>query len=343
MAIDEEAVSGTEEPSIGTVLDSQTAGELLREERLRRGLSEKEVADRLHITMHYVRAIEADCYEKLPARIFATGYIKSYALLLDLDPDRLMELYANFNVHQQEIVREQARQQAKRKKDHNMPWVILSVLGFIAGFAGLWVYNYYFASSESVGFNADASPVIAIQAQSVPGSDSQPDLADPDIENVGENVVQSTVQETTIGTASAGGRQLASTDAASRSPSVDPQTLDSSLNVTVPAIASAPDIVDTQEEEIAEQSRVLSIDANGSDMLRLVFSGESWVEVNDGESRQIYRDIRGAGDILEIAGVAPFNLLLGDAPFISLTLNGEEIDVTDDIRIDNSARLTVGL
>jgi len=95
--------------------------------------------------------------------------------------------------------------------------------------------------------------------------------------------------------------------------------------------------------EASGQPRVITIEAIGSDLLRISFIGESWIEVNDSESRQIYRDIREAGDVLEITGSAPFNILLGDAPFINMSLNGDEIDLSADIRIDNSARLTVGL
>jgi cytoskeleton protein RodZ len=95
--------------------------------------------------------------------------------------------------------------------------------------------------------------------------------------------------------------------------------------------------------ETTGQPRVITIEAIGNDVLRISFIGESWIEVNDSESQQIYRDIREAGDVLEITGSAPFNILLGDAPLISMSLNGDEIDLSADIRIDNSARLTVGL
>ena len=88
---------------------------------------------------------------------------------------------------------------------------------------------------------------------------------------------------------------------------------------------------------------VISVGGQGRDVLRITFSGASWVEVDDGGENQIYRDLREAGDVLEITGDAPFRILLGDAPFTSLTLNGNEIDVSENIRIDNSARLTVGL
>ena len=50
-----------------------------------------------------------------------------------------------------------------------------------------------------------------------------------------------------------------------------------------------------------------------------------------------------AGDVLEIKGVAPFEVFLGDAPRIRLSLNGDDIDLSQKPRIDNSLQLTVGL
>ncbi len=89
--------------------------------------------------------------------------------------------------------------------------------------------------------------------------------------------------------------------------------------------------------------RFIEIVAAGDDVLRISFSGQSWIEINDVNANQIHRDIRLAGDVLEIRGRSPFNILLGDATFARLTFNGAEINVSDNIRIDNSARLTVGL
>ena len=47
--------------------------------------------------------------------------------------------------------------------------------------------------------------------------------------------------------------------------------------------------------------------------------------------------------MLEIKGVAPFDVFLGDAPQIRLSLNGNDIDLSQEPRIDNSVQLTVGL
>jgi cytoskeleton protein RodZ len=118
---------------------------------------------------------------------------------------------------------------------------------------------------------------------------------------------------------------------------------DSGSRETDIAVIPEPVAIVEQAVSPATEARVITVQADGSDVLRISFSGESWVEVNDGASNEIYRDLLEAGDILQITGTAPFNVLLGDAPFTELTFNGDEVDVSGNIRIDNSARLTVGL
>ena len=70
-----------------------SAGDLLRDERLRRGLNEEEISDQLHITKHYLKSLEANDYGRLPSAVFIKGYLKNYAELLELDPDRILSLY----------------------------------------------------------------------------------------------------------------------------------------------------------------------------------------------------------------------------------------------------------
>ena len=85
------------------------------------------------------------------------------------------------------------------------------------------------------------------------------------------------------------------------------------------------------------------VEGEGKDTLKLSFSGTSWIEVRDSGDSERIRDLRMAGDVLEIKGVAPFEVFLGDAPRIRLSLNGDDIDLSQEPRIDNSVQLTVGL
>lgn len=68
-------------------------GQRLRQARLRRGLDLVQVARDLRLTPERVKAIENEDYPRLPNVVFVVGYVKSYARLLDLDPEALGEAY----------------------------------------------------------------------------------------------------------------------------------------------------------------------------------------------------------------------------------------------------------
>ncbi len=112
---------------------------------------------------------------------------------------------------------------------------------------------------------------------------------------------------------------------------------------TGPAPTGTPVQQPTQETPVDDVARVINVDAGGEDVVQIIFKGNSLVEVDDGNDKQIYSDIQEAGDVVLINGSAPFEILLGDASTTELRLNGSRVDFSSSIRIDNSARLTIGL
>tara|TARA_B110000444_G_scaffold259271_1_gene302493 strand:+ start:551 stop:1615 length:1065 start_codon:yes stop_codon:yes gene_type:complete len=331
-----------------------TVGDILQQERQRLGLDEKEVADQLHITMHYVKALESNSYEKLPGAVFARGYLKSYALLLGLDVENLVSRYDEC-AHQQKTENEEEKRvlRARKKKDRNKPLVIISLIIFVVGFLGLWLVNSYFADdSASEVTNNNESIDDSETIRSVLSQVDEPQLrAQPQLTlRVEPEEIPAATQLSTIVPSPAtelDAELITDSESAERiesdessEPEASPEIED--LTATLQALR-AEQAVNAELIANAKQARLISIEAIGSDILRIHFTGESWIEVNDSDSQQIYRDIRVAGDVLEITGSAPFNILLGDARFAQMSLNGDEIDLSSDIRIDNSARLTVGL
>ncbi len=333
-------------------VDSRTAGDILAQERQRLGLNEKEVADQLHITMHYVKALESNNYEKLPGAVFAKGYLKSYAILLGLDVEDLLSRYDVINDRQQADIQEASRQvKARKKKDRNKPLVIVSLFVFVGGFLGLWVANSFFGTDVESG--APATVEVNDNAESNRPASSQQLASQPrlTLQAAPDEIEQATV-ESPLPPVIESQIQAGQSDSAlsSEIPLIEIETVravaaaDLDLqDIAAVLQAKEPESIATAASTAVSEPRVITIEALGDDVLRMSFSGESWVEVNDSESQQIYRDIREAGDVLEITGSAPFNILLGDAPFTRMSLNGDEIDLSSDIRIDNSARLTVGL
>lgn len=65
----------------------------LRNAREAMGLSEQQAAERMFISVGYVRAMEEARYELMPAEVFARGYLRAYARLLQLDAEEVLRRY----------------------------------------------------------------------------------------------------------------------------------------------------------------------------------------------------------------------------------------------------------
>jgi transcriptional regulator with XRE-family HTH domain len=68
-------------------------GSILRESRVRMGLSLKEVSESTKIRVKYLAALEDDDYGAIPGPTFVKAYLRTYANVLRLDPDSLIDDY----------------------------------------------------------------------------------------------------------------------------------------------------------------------------------------------------------------------------------------------------------
>lgn len=70
-------------------MNLQDLGALLKRERERRGMTLRDVMDTTKISRRNLSALEEGQVNLLPHPVYLKGYIKNYARLLDLDPERL--------------------------------------------------------------------------------------------------------------------------------------------------------------------------------------------------------------------------------------------------------------
>ena len=87
---------------------------------------------------------------------------------------------------------------------------------------------------------------------------------------------------------------------------------------------------------------ITTISAGGEDELFFQFSDNCWVEIVDAKGVEIYADLNRDGDALRVSGVAPYSILLGKGPSVSLQFNGETVDVGRYTSSDDTAKLRVG-
>ena len=91
--------------------DIASVGVLLKRARLDLGLTIEEVADRLKLRVTVVREIEDNCCDD-GQTTFIRGYIRSYAKLLGLDADEILNTYSD--AYQVETVEHQMQSFSKK-------------------------------------------------------------------------------------------------------------------------------------------------------------------------------------------------------------------------------------
>jgi cytoskeleton protein RodZ len=71
-------------------------GEQLRLAREERGIGLREICDQTKISVHYLEAIEADDYKRLPGGVFNRSFIKAYAKCVGYDEREAIEGYTRY-------------------------------------------------------------------------------------------------------------------------------------------------------------------------------------------------------------------------------------------------------
>jgi cytoskeletal protein RodZ len=71
-------------------------GERLRLAREERGIGLREICDQTRISVHYLEAIEANDYKRLPGGVFNRSFIKAYAKCVGYDEREAVEGYTRY-------------------------------------------------------------------------------------------------------------------------------------------------------------------------------------------------------------------------------------------------------
>ncbi|MER3406557.1 MAG: hypothetical protein C4289_16485 [Chloroflexota bacterium] len=70
-----------------------TVGEILREERRKKGITLEQAQAATRIRLKYLQALEEDDYAVLPSPVYVRGFLRNYAAYLGLIPEEIVDLY----------------------------------------------------------------------------------------------------------------------------------------------------------------------------------------------------------------------------------------------------------
>lgn len=314
-----------------------TASRMLSEAREAMGLSQKDIADQLFLTKKFISCIDEGDLENFPKKAFLKGYLRSYARIVDLSGDEIIERYED-ELHEAEKENTlPLTVQEKADSDQNQTIIKSGLFGLavlILVIIIVWLLS---------GDGEQQDDVTAIDEAAGPGIE----VIDRDSDSPVDTASLAPVEK--IDVAAEDGAGVATLDGTGAVPTAIEEFEEMDVLPEMPATEA------TSEAQIARSFKDIEVErsqerdvqyiilrAGGQDELEFLFQDECWVEIEDGEGDLIYTGLNQSGDVLKVFGIPPFNVLFGKASVVSVQLNGEKVNLASRIRSDDTARLSLG-
>jgi cytoskeleton protein RodZ len=273
-------------------------GERLSQKRQKRKLDLADVARQLRIDLPVMEAIENDRLDHL-APVYQRGYITSYARFLGFDQseiDQMLETIGYESPELHTVFPEAGNPNQADRWLKATSYVLASLLvGTLA-----WQFAHEAVRLSQDGIELVRNDPVDIDAGPVNQQTSTAGQPEP----------------ATHVNASIAALGILRNQRAARS---------ETGNVAWEALDQAP--VETGEPTVIEEVAAVEAEVFGEYTLRLVTSGDSWVEMTDANGIRLEVDLVRAGSDKEYRGKAPFRIQFGRPKAISLYMDGEEIDL----------------
>lgn len=269
-----------------------SAGTILAAARERVGLSQQQAADELYMTLGKVRSLENDEFERLHSDTFIRGYLRAYANLLKIDVEQVLAAYERqtqqAGLHQQQAPR-------LDEASGNKMWLFVGMV--LLALLVLWLISVWFLDNKKAPEYPAAKLVSSIEPLATVSSSAAAVVE-----------TQSGVTNLEVPTPVAETAETLTQAVSSASVAADPE----SSRVDVPVASS---VVSGAQSSL------------GLDQLHFVFSEECWLEVSDSRGDVLATELQRPGSSLTVSGRAPFDVKLGNAPAVTLSLNGKPVAI----------------
>ncbi len=314
-------------------------GHLLQQARLDLRLAPEDVAQILHLSSKQIIALENDDYKALSGPTYVRGYLRSYAQLLGLSPEKVVEAYNSLTIAPRPITLPQSAPPPQiTSSDRIVKAGTLGVAAILLALVYLW-WQSGDESLDQVALTPEATETLADHGLG-------PNVADDTGAALATAPAGLPGNGTDVESAPSAGPAAAPTrSVAAPAPLPNGQLAVSGMTLNA-APAEAPKLASADpapvERVTTRTRRAVDIPA-GVPRARMVLHAiqESWADIRDArDNRLLYENVP-AGRRISIEGVAPFSVFVGNADGVRVEFNGQDYDVSRHKR-GQVARFTLG-
>ena len=321
---------------------------LLIEAREAAGLSQSDVADQLYLTATFIRYIDDGDFHKIPkGTAFIKGYLRSYARVVGLDGDAIVGRYESglpSSVDAAPI--RDVTEETVGPVTFTGP-VLQTGLMALGGLAVVIALVWYFAGgddAESIGGQSAPEAPSAAIVEPTP----EPVLSEFTPAPVLARYEEASPDDVTLASEvdDSAGQVVPGEYAVDAEPApVDSESFTPELveEPPTPALDAGMDEFEDPgvniEREARGEERLITVTADGSDLLEFAFTADCWVQIEDTQNKVIYADLNRGGDVMNVTGMGPFTVLLGKAPAVQMSHNGSPFDLGRFTMSDETAKV----
>lgn len=286
-----------------------TVGEQLRQAREAKSMSVADVAQAMKLGTRQVEALESGHWNGLPGTTFVRGFIRNYARLVQIDPQPLMLALDDLLVKSApklalpEAV--PAMMSAGGKAERRDYLFVIGGVAFVLIAVGAYFLLPNDLSSWRETLQGGITSLSRPASEPVAATPAAPETVLPPGATVQEVISPQAV-------------------VVSGAPATESPAVVTAEPVSVATPAQTPDSKDVQKPTV-EADKAASTSKNAP--LLLVFSKESWVEVRDRNGNVLLSQRVPAGAERQVDGLAPFSLVLGNAPGVAVKFKGKDVDL----------------
>ena len=325
-----------------------SAGAALRRAREARGLHIAALAATLKVPQSKLEALEADRYHELPDATFARALARSMCRVLKIEAAPVLAMLPSSGAEasldrvtpglnqpfRERSVSQEPMLSAELLKRPAVLGVGVLLVAAVAVYAipSSWIEQVtarFRSAPESSTTTATPGPGSAIGTAPV-ATDSPPTNIEAPVVSASEAAPQSTASVPTLPPQTSGAATPITAPAATPSPAP----------ATTQAAATTPPAASTAASAAAGAGQPIQAGtpAPGTSPLKVRASAESWVEVVDAKGQVLLSRLLRPGDLVDVHGVAPLRLRVGNVSGTELVFRGQPVDLAARAR-DNVARL----
>ena len=277
-------------------------GKRLQVAREAKGMDVAQAAEQLHLSRAMVNALEAEDYEKLPARVFVRGYYKNYARLVEVPEEIILREFEDRCPDGDcktapPVAARGARPEVR--SNHRLVRLItwLVILTLVAMLV-VWWQGYFNWPEPAELSEQPAAEDYQEETAPVPESTGNND------EEMVEDVIPAITEPE---------KQAEAADQPPAAETEAPAAVDSADVVVPPPLEPPP----VEEIEVPVKPELI-----------VMFSGDCWVDIRDSTRQFKLFGKMGDGDMRKLGGEPPYTMVFGDYSVAKLLVNGTPYDLS---------------